>query len=45
MLNTYKEALGELSFIEIANEFYRENEVRFNIFGKFSQKAFLSILS
>ena len=38
MLNTYNEALGKLSFIEIANEFCRENEVRFNIFGKFSQK-------
>ena len=38
MLNTYKEALRELSLIEIANEFCRENEERLNIFGKFSQK-------
>ena len=28
MLNRYKEALRELSLIEIANEFCRENEVR-----------------
>ena len=38
MLNTRKEALGELSLIEIANEFCRENEARLNIFGKFSTK-------
>ena len=38
MLNTYKEALGEMSLIEVANEFCRENEARLNIFGKFSQK-------
>ena len=38
MLNIHKEALGELSLIEIANEFCRENEARLNIFGKFGQK-------
>ena len=38
VLNTYKEALKELSFIEIANEFLSEIEARLNIFGKFSQK-------
>ena len=38
MLNTHKEALGELSLIEIANEIYRENEARLNIFEKFNQK-------
>ena len=38
MLNTYKEALGELSLVEVANEFCRENEARVNIFEKFSQK-------
>ena len=37
MLNTCKEALGELSLIEIANEFWRKNEARLNTFGKFSQ--------
>ena len=31
-VNTHEEALGELSLIEIANEFYRENETRLNIF-------------
>ena len=38
MLNIHNEALGELSLIEIANEFCRQNEVRFNIFRKFSQE-------
>ena len=32
MLNAQKEALGELSLIETANEFYRKNEARLNIF-------------
>ena len=41
MLNTQKEAMEELSLIEIANEFSRENEARLNIFGKFSQKKIL----
>ena len=36
-LKIYKEALGEMSFIEIANEFRGENEARWNIFGKFNQ--------
>ena len=44
MLNRYKEALRELSLIEIANEFCRENEARLNIFGKFSQKYILQHL-
>ena len=37
--NTHKKALGELSLVETANEFCRENEARLNIFGKFSQKG------
>ena len=37
MLNTHKEALGELSLMEMANGFCWENEARLNIFGKFSQ--------
>ena len=36
MLNIHKEALRDLSLIEIANEFCRENEARLNISGKFS---------
>ena len=36
MLNTYKEALGELSLVEVANEFCRKNEARLNKFWKFS---------
>ena len=32
MLNTYKEALGELSLVEVANEFCRKNEARLNKF-------------
>ena len=38
MLNTHKEALGELSLIEITIEFWGENEPRLNMFWKFSQK-------
>ena len=38
LLNTHKEALGELSLIKIANEFCRKNEARLNIFWKFSQE-------
>ena len=32
MLNTYNKALGELSLVEVANEFSRKNEARLNIF-------------
>ena len=32
MFNSHKEALGELSLIERANEFWRKNEARLNIF-------------
>ena len=38
MLNTHKEALGELSLIEITIEFWGKNEPRLNMFWKFSQK-------
>ena len=31
MFNSHKEALGELSLIERANEFWRKNEARLNI--------------
>ena len=36
VFNAHKEALGELSLIERANEFWRKNEARLNIFWKFS---------
>ena len=45
MLNTYKEALGEPSLIEVANEFCRRNEARLNIFGNLVRRSSLSILS
>ena len=32
MFNAHKEALGELSLTERANEFWRKNEARLNIF-------------
>ena len=32
MLNTYKETLGEMSLVDVANEFCSENEARFNKF-------------
>ena len=38
MLNARKEALGELTLIEIADGFCRKNEARLNIFWKFSHK-------
>ena len=38
MLNTHKEALGELSLIEITIEFWGKNKPRLNMFWKFSQK-------
>ena len=38
MFKAHKEALGELGVIERANEFWRKNEARLNIFWKFSQE-------
>ena len=38
LLNTYKEALDELSLIDIANEFCRESDARLNMFGTFTER-------
>ena len=38
LLNTYKEALDELSLIDIRNEFYMESDARLNMFGTFTEK-------
>ena len=38
LLNTYKEALDELSLIDIANEFCRESDTRLNMFRTFTER-------
>ena len=38
LLNTYKEALDELSLIDVANEFCRESDARLNMFGTFPER-------
>ena len=44
MLNIHKEALGELSLIEVASEFCWKNEARLNIFLNLVTSRFLIIL-
>ena len=38
LLNIYKEALDELSLIDITNEFCSENGARLNMFGTFAER-------